>query len=192
MIDAIAKRRRELGRSPSNHHGPEENIMAISAWCLFCGEIPGNNPDAAAEALRAAGYEVFRLPPELQDATCEIEGDDFIEVRCEGVADDDAIGAMWADAQRIVAPFKGDVDCVGAASEEPFFKLTARWRPFCAHCMQPGTPARLLLSINVGQCHVLLHNDGCLRPWLDTLIKAGPRLDTLVQAEIDTPVEEEF
>jgi hypothetical protein len=97
--------------------------MTIAAWCLFCGNIPGNNPDAAAEALRAAGYQVFRLPPELQDATCEIEGDDFIEIRREG-ADDDAINAMWADIDRIVAPFEGDVECVGAASEELFPELT--------------------------------------------------------------------
>jgi hypothetical protein len=156
--------------------------MAIAAWCLFCGNIPGDNPDGAAEALCAAGYQVFRLPPELQDATCEIEGDDFIEIRREGDADDDAIGAMWADAQRIVAPFKGEVDCVGAAFEEPFFKLTARWRPYCAHCIKSGTPDGPLLSINVGQCHVRLHNN-CLRSWLDTLVEAGPRLDTLVEGE---------
>ena len=98
--------------------------MTISALCMFCGNIPGTNPDAAAAALRAAGYQVFRLPPELKAATCEIEGDDFIEIRSEGDADDDAIDAMRADAQRIVAPFEGDVDCVGAASIEPFAELT--------------------------------------------------------------------
>ena len=81
--------------------------MTIAALCGFLGNIEGNDPDGAAEALRAAGYQVFRLPPELKAATCEIEGDDFIEVRREGDADDDAINAMWADAQRIVAPFKG-------------------------------------------------------------------------------------
>jgi hypothetical protein len=169
--------------------------VIISALCMFCGNIPGNNPDGAAEALRAARYEVFRLPPELKAATCEIEGDDFIEIRREGAADDDAIDAMWADAQRIVAPFEGDVECVGAASEELFLELTGSLdtRPRCAHCRGLGTPDRPLLSINVGQRHVWLHND-CQGPWLDTLVGAGPRLDTLVQELpwLDTLVEEEF
>jgi hypothetical protein len=39
--------------------------MTLSALCIFSGNLPQNNPDAAAEALRAAGYQVFRLPPEL-------------------------------------------------------------------------------------------------------------------------------
>ena len=176
--------------------------MTISALCMFCSDLPGSNPDAAAEALRAAGYQVFRLPPELKAATCE-EGHDFIEIHREGNDDEDAIAAMWADAQRIVGPFEGDVDCVGAASEELFLELTGMLdtRPCCAHCGYRGTPDRPLLLI-FSQRHVWLHNDDCLRPWLDTLVEAGPRLDTLVdpeaeliteiEAEVDTLVEEEF
>jgi hypothetical protein len=148
--------------------------MIISALCMFCGNIEGNNPDAAAEALRAAGYQVFRLPPELNNS--EVEGDDFIEIRREGDADDDSINTMWADARRIVDPFGGDVDCVGAASEEPFLELTAPSLDRCAHCMELGTPDRPLLSTDVGVgVGVLLHND-CWKPWLDALIAAGPRL----------------
>ena len=78
-----------MGRSPPNH---EENIITIFALCVFAGGLPQTNPDAAAEALRAAGYQVFRLPPELNNS--EVEGDDFIEIRREGDADDDAIHAM--------------------------------------------------------------------------------------------------
>jgi hypothetical protein len=156
--------------------------MTISALCIFSGNLPRTNPDAAAKALRAAGYQVFRLPPKLR-ATLDVEGDDFIEIRREGDANDDAIDAMWADARRIVEPFDGDVDCVGPASEEPFLELTASSPPRCAHCIGPGTPDRTLLSIDVGERHVWLHND-CLGPWLDTLVKAGPRLDTLVEEPI--------
>jgi hypothetical protein len=146
--------------------------------CIFSGNLPQNNPDAAAEALRAAGYQVFRLPPELNNS--EVEGDDFIEIRREGDADDDSINTMWADARRIVDPFGGDVDCVGAASEEPFLELTMPSAPRCANCIGLGTPGRTLLSVGVGEDHVWLHKD-CLGPWLDTLVKAGPRLDTLVE-----------
>ena len=162
--------------------------MTIAALCGFLGNIEGNDPDGAAEALRAAGYQVFRLPPELKAATCEIEGDDFIEIRCEGAAADDAIDAMWADAQRIITPFQGEVDCVGAASEEPFPELTGPLRPHCFHCKKPGTPDGPLLSINVGQYHVLFHND-CLGVWF-----AGPGFDTLVQELplLDKLREEEF
>jgi hypothetical protein len=151
--------------------------MTISALCIFSGNMPKSDPDAAAEALRAAGYQVFRLPAELNKS--EVEGDDFIEIRREGDADDAAIDAMWADAQRIVDPFDGGVDCVGPASEEPFNDLTCPpldRGDYCGHCMGPGTPDRPLLSIDVGGGGgVLLHND-CWKPWLDALIAAGPRL----------------
>ena len=54
--------------------------MIISALCIFSGDLPETNPDGAAEALRAAGYQVFRLPPELKKPLA-VEGDDFIEIR---------------------------------------------------------------------------------------------------------------
>ena len=96
-------RRREVGRSPPNRYGPRGKYMPVfSALCVFSGTESETNPDAAAEALRAAGYQVFRLPPELKNS--EVEGDDFLEIRREGDADDDAINAVWADAQRVVDP----------------------------------------------------------------------------------------
>jgi hypothetical protein len=57
-------------------------MTILSALCIFAGANPASNPNAAAEALRAAGYQVFRLAPELN--TSEVEGDDFIEARREG------------------------------------------------------------------------------------------------------------
>ena len=105
------------------------------------------DPDAGAEALRAAGYQVFRLPHELK-ATLEVEGDDFIEIRREGDNDDeDARDAMEADVNRILSPFGGEIDCSG------FLTIAEMWTPSppcCAHCRDLGTPDRPLLSIDVG------------------------------------------
>ena len=96
--------------------------MTISALCIFAEDFSGDRANAAAAALSAAGYEVFRVAPALK-AKLEIEGDDFIEARRRGVADVDSTKAMWADVERIVAPFDAAVDCVGAASIEPFDDL---------------------------------------------------------------------
>ena len=154
--------------------------MTIFALCCFAAGLDPD-PDAAAEALRAAGYEVFRLPPELK-ATLEIQGDDFIEVRGKGNDDEDSRNAMEADVNRIVDPFGGEIDC------SAFLTIAEMWAPSpprCTHCKDSGTPDRPLLSIDVGggERHVLLHND-CRKPWLDALIAAGPRLDTLVEEPI--------
>jgi hypothetical protein len=145
--------------------------MTIFALCCFAEGLDPD-PDAATEALRAAGYEVFRLPPALK-ATLEIKGDDFIEVRGEGNDDEDSRDAMEADVNRILSPFGGEIDC------SAFRTIAEMWTPTppcCAHCSYPGTPNRPLLSIDVGVgSGVLLHSD-CWKPWLDELIAAGPRL----------------
>jgi hypothetical protein len=157
-------------------------MTTLSALCIFAGDNPQANPDAAAEALRAAGYQVFRLPPELHNS--KVPGDDFIEVHKEGDADEDA---MWADAQRVVDPFGGDVDCVGPASEELFLDLLGPSLPRCAHCKDLGTPDRVLWSVEAGKGHVLLHR-ACLRPWIDALMAGGPRLDRCAHCrELGTP-----
>ena len=97
--------------------------MIISALCIFAEDYEGDKANAAAEALRAAGYQVFRLSPERK-ARLEIKGDDFIEARRRGVDDQEAWSAMWADVIRVVGPFGGDVDDVGGpASIEPFTGL---------------------------------------------------------------------
>ena len=62
--------------------------MTIFALCVFSGGLEQTNSDAGAEALRAAGYTVFRLPPALK-ATLEVEGDDFVEIRRQGSDDDE-------------------------------------------------------------------------------------------------------
>jgi hypothetical protein len=111
--------------------------MTIFALCCFAGDFEQANPDAAAEALRAAGYQVFRLPPELNNS--EVEGDDFIEIRREGDADDDSIDAMRADAERIASPFGGYVDCCGAASIEPFAELTLNLQSAGSNSQRQGS-----------------------------------------------------
>jgi hypothetical protein len=155
--------------------------MTIFALCCFAFNCPTFNPDAAAEALLAAGYKVYRLPFELKRAL-EIADDDFIEIRGAGNNDDeDSRDAMEADAERIVKLFGGAIDPTGALTlaelwESPGSSQQAssnRIRPCCAHCRDLGTPDRPLLSIDVGggRRHVLLHNE-CREPWLDTLIAA--------------------
>jgi hypothetical protein len=73
---------------------------------VFSGDLPGSDSDAAAEALRAAGFVVFRLPLELK-AKLDVEGDDYIEIRRA----DRSRNKMEAEANRIVAPLGGDVLC---------------------------------------------------------------------------------
>ena len=146
--------------------------MLISALCIFGGDCPDYNPDAAAEALRQAGYQVFRLPPELKDMLdLEVEDsaneDDFIEVRRETDNED----AMWDDAERIVSPFGGYADCCGPASEEPFFELTDKLRACCGHCGSTDGPLT-----SVGRAWV--HKD-CLKPWFEKLGEA-PDEDDLI------------
>jgi hypothetical protein len=145
--------------------------MTIFALCCFAAGLDPD-PDAATEALRAAGYRVFRLPAALK-ARLEVEGDDFIEIRREGNNDDEnSRDAMEAEVNRILSPFGGEIDpsdCVTIA------ELWTPSLPCCAHCRGLGTPDRPLLSLDVGGDERLLHND-CWKPWLDALIAAGPRL----------------
>jgi hypothetical protein len=140
--------------------------MTIFALCCFAEGLDPD-PDAAAEALRAAGYQVFRLPRALK-ATLEIEGDDFIEVRGKGNDDEDSRDAMEADVDRIVSPFGGAIDPTGCVT---IAELGTPLPPYCDHCSELETPDRPLLSIDVGggERDVLLHND-CREPWLEALI----------------------
>jgi hypothetical protein len=96
--------------------------MIISTLCIFSGGLPETDSDAAAKALRAAGYEIYRLPLELK-AKLEVEGDDFIEVRRRARAD--ASETIMADVERIVWPFGGYADCTCEAAMEPFADLTS-------------------------------------------------------------------
>ena len=143
--------------------------MTIFALCCFAEGLDPN-PDAATAALRAAGYQVFRLPAALK-ATLEIKGDDFIEVRGEGDNDnEESRDAMKADVNRILHPFGGEID--------PSYCVTIAelWTPSpdrCLHCEGLGTPDRPLLKIRIDENRAWLHRD-CLRPGLDTLIEMEP------------------
>jgi hypothetical protein len=97
--------------------------MIISTLCIFSGGLPETDSDAAAKALRAAGYEIYRLPLELK-AKLEVEGDDFIEVRRRARADAFPETIM-AHVERIVSPFGGYVDGSCEAAMEPFADLTS-------------------------------------------------------------------
>jgi hypothetical protein len=99
--------------------------MTIFALCVFSGGLPRTDSDAGAEALRAAGYEVIRLPLELK-ATLEVEGNDFIEVRREGNDDRDSRVAMYADLDRILTPFGGGWDGSGCETIAEMWAVDAR------------------------------------------------------------------
>jgi hypothetical protein len=73
--------------------------------CVFSGDLPGSDSDAAAEAQRAAGFTVFRLPPAVK-AALDVEGDDFIEIRRNARSR----CSMDAAADLIVEPFGGRVE----------------------------------------------------------------------------------
>jgi hypothetical protein len=75
------------------------------AVCVFSGGLPETDSDAGAEALRAAGYEVYRLPPELK-AKLDVEGDDYIEIR----RNDRSRTEMEAEADCLIEPFGGRVE----------------------------------------------------------------------------------
>jgi hypothetical protein len=95
--------------------------MTIFALCCFaCGLDP--DPDAAAEALGAAGYEVIRRPLALKIEP-ELEGDDFLEIRGEGNDDEDSRDAMEAEVNRIIKPFGGEIDPTGALT------MAELWEP---------------------------------------------------------------
>jgi hypothetical protein len=139
--------------------------MTIFALCCFSAGLDPD-PDAAAEALRAAEYEVFRLPRALKKRLY-IKGDDFIEVRGKGNdedEDEDARDAMEADVNRILSPFGGEIDC------SAFRTIAEMWTPspalpLCAHCRGPGTPDRRLFSTAANRRVALLHSD-CREAWL--------------------------
>jgi hypothetical protein len=140
--------------------------VTIFALCVFSGSLENVDSDAGAAALRAAGYEVFRLPPALKK-TLEVEGDDYVEARREGTDDEDSRDAMDADIDRILQPFGGERCCSG------FMTIAEMWTPLplhCARCRDLGTPDRTLLKVKVGKNRAWLHRD-CLGPGLDTLLE---------------------
>jgi hypothetical protein len=104
--------------------------LSVEPSRVFSGGLERTDSDAGAEALRAAGYEVFRLPPELKK-TLQVEGDDYVEIRGKGTDDDDSRDAMEADVNRILSPFGGEID------SSAFMTIAEMWAPSPARAPNP-------------------------------------------------------
>jgi hypothetical protein len=95
----------------------EKQEMQITALVTFSGYlIPGDHesdsdPDAAAIALRKAGYTVARLPERLR-LRLTFPGDDFMWVAACGVITEDwkVVDAVMNQIQSIVDEFGGLCD----------------------------------------------------------------------------------
>jgi len=75
--------------------------MKIMATIVFSGDL-NPDPDAAAVALRKAGYEVRRMPEKFRP-TLAHPRDDFIEALIESDGSDDKIvDAIWKEIDTIV------------------------------------------------------------------------------------------
>jgi hypothetical protein len=129
-FDVIAERRAALRRILT---APRRTIMTIFALCCFAFNCPTFNPDAAAEALRAAGFKVYRLPPLLKVAL-EFP-DDFLEIR----RDDDSREAMEADAERIVSLFGGAIDPSDARTIAELWGYSEKSSTSVEHSERPST-----------------------------------------------------
>jgi hypothetical protein len=114
-------------------------MAQLTALGIFCGSFGDpdftNDPDnhhivldvdLAADELRAAGYEVLRLPAKYALRLCH-PLDDFIEVRWVGSDDEKVVNAMWKEIDRIVTKYGGYADMCGpmAPDHVPFGDL---WR----------------------------------------------------------------
>jgi hypothetical protein len=88
----------------------EPRMIKVMALAVFsrCDEL---DPDAAADALRKAGYTVQRLPPELSAQMLDL--DEFIEAHIEapidGRDDNTIIDAIWSEVDAIVNRYGGEV-----------------------------------------------------------------------------------
>ena len=78
-------------------------LMALIA---FAGDDSELDVDRAADELRLAGYEVFRLPAKYGGRLL-IPLDDFIEVHVEGPDDTKIIHAVMDEINAIVDPCGG-------------------------------------------------------------------------------------
>ena len=68
------------------------------------------NPDAGAEALRAAGYRSFACRPSSKPRW-RSKATTSLRSAAKAMTDEDARDAMEADVSRIVYPFGGEIDC---------------------------------------------------------------------------------
>jgi hypothetical protein len=89
----------------------------------FSGNDKGRNPDACADALRAAGFAVTRMDERynrLMEIPPGIPGDEVMEAVKAGTVDD-----VWEEIDEIVEPFGGDCNEAGEISDDhiPFQDL---------------------------------------------------------------------
>ena len=93
----------------------------LVAHICFSGDCDGpNDPAAAAVALCRHGFEVSLLPEKYRPLLA-VPGDDFLEAskNVSAAGDDDVQGlidGMWAEVERLVIPFGGDVFECGEAT----------------------------------------------------------------------------
>ena len=70
------------------------------------------DPDAAAAALRAAGFEVTMMPEKFGARLVDPE-DYFMEASIDGLEDDKILGAIWDEINAIVDRYGGSCDECG-------------------------------------------------------------------------------
>jgi hypothetical protein len=85
----------------------------------FSGDDRGRNPDACADALRAAGFAVTRMDDRFK-RVLKIPGDEEMEATKTGTP-----GDVWKEIDKIIEPFGGDCQECGEISDDhiPFAGL---------------------------------------------------------------------
>jgi hypothetical protein len=80
----------------------------ILGWIAFSGDLDPD-PDAAAVALRKAGFAVTRLPAKFRPRLC-LPRDDFLQATIGGTItnDEKTVGAVMAELNAIVRDYGGD------------------------------------------------------------------------------------
>jgi hypothetical protein len=98
--------------------------MKIGGYVAFAGDLDDFDPDAAAVALRRAGFDVMRMPATFR-SRMEIPQDDFILVCTDGPETEKFIGAVMKEIDGIVSDYGGLLDECGpiASYRAPFEEL---------------------------------------------------------------------
>jgi hypothetical protein len=91
--------------------------MRLFAEFCFSGDFPECDPELAVELVRAAGYQVFKMPPSLR---AEFDGhplDDFYEAVTDGppgsgYVNDDSHGHMTPEASKIASAIMREINAL--------------------------------------------------------------------------------
>jgi hypothetical protein len=81
---------------------------------IFSGDMENNDVDGAIAELERAGYRVLRMPDALISMLADPD-DYFIEIFFD--CTDTEVDENWNRLRKIVRPYGGDVDDVGAVEE---------------------------------------------------------------------------